>query len=119
MKAVKQLFMGVIILLLLLLRYLVTSNLFEIFHEKIDENFQHICGQRNALSLAGGVEAEVHQEGGGVLQAVHGEVRPGEVLGHQPADEATLQQGPPYDEPELLFLLDRIGFSGFRWTFLD
>ena len=65
------------------------------------------------------MEAEVHQEGGGVLQAVHGEVRPGEVLGHQPADEATLQQGPPYDEPELLFLLDRIGFSGFRWTFLD
>ena len=99
MKAVKQLFMGVIILLLLLLRYLVSSNLFEIFHEKIDENFQHICCQRDALSLAGGVEAEVHQEGGGVLQAVHGEVRPGEVIRHQPADQASLQQSPPDDEP--------------------
>ena len=75
------------------------SHLFKILHEKIDENFQHICGQRDALSLAGGVEAEVHQEGGGVLQPVHGEVRPGEVLRHQPADQASLQESPPYDEP--------------------
>ena len=96
---------GVIILLLNLLLLLrdisvyLTSNLFKILHEKIDENFQHICGQRDALSLAGGVEAEVHQEGGGVLQPVHGEVGPGEVLRHQPADQASLQESPPYDEP--------------------
>ena len=45
------------------------------------------------------MEAEVHQEGGGVLQPVHGEVRPGEVLRHQPADQASLQESSPYDEP--------------------
>ena len=81
---------------------LLSGNLFKIFHEQIDENVQHIGGQRDALRLAGGVEAEVHQEGRGVLQPVHGEVLPGEVLGHQPADQAPLQQSPPYDEPGLL-----------------
>ena len=89
--------------IILLLRNLcISGNLFKIFHEQIDENVQHIGGQRDALRLAGGVEAEVHQEGRGVLQPVHGEVLPGEVLGHQPADQAPLQQSPPYDEPGLL-----------------
>ena len=81
---------------------LISGNLFKVFHEQIDENVQHIGGQRDALRLAGGVEAEVHQEGRGVLQPVHGEVLPGEVLGHQPADQAPLQQSPSYDEPGLL-----------------
>ena len=65
-------------------------NLFKIFHKQIDEDVQHIGGQGHALRLAGGVETEVHQEGRGVLQSVHGEVRPGEVLWHQPADQSSL-----------------------------
>ena len=61
------------------------------------------------------MEAEVHQEGGGVLQPVHGEVRPGEVLRHQPADQASLQESPPYDEPGLLQLVLVSCFIGSDW----
>ena len=74
------------------------ENLLEVFDEQIDEYLQHIGSQGDALGLAGLVEAEVHEEGGGVLQAVHVEVGPGEVLGHQPGDEAPGQQGPPDGE---------------------
>ena len=73
-------------------------NLFEVFDEEIDEDFQDVCSQWDALRLAGLVEAEVHEERRGILQAVHVEVGPGEILGDQPGDEAAGQQGPPDDE---------------------
>ena len=93
--------------LLFLYNIIYLIYLFKIFHKQIDEDVQHIGGQGHALRLAGGVETEVHQEGGGVLQSVHGEVTPGEVLRHQPAYQSSLQKSPPYDEPglELLFFI--------------
>ena len=66
-----------------------------------------VGSQWDALGLAGLVEAEVHEEGGGVLQAVHVEVGPGEVLRHQPGDQAPGQQGPPDGESVV------IGFNCF------
>ena len=88
-------------------RTLLDENLLEVFDEQIDEYLQHVGSQRDALGLARLVEAEVHEEGGGVLQAVHVEVGPGEVLGHQPGDQAPGQQGPPDGESVV------IGFNCF------
>ena len=69
-------------------------------NKELDKDLQHIVGDGDALGLAGAVEAEVHEEGGGVLEAVHADLAAGEVLRHQPGDQAPLKQRPPDTQPD-------------------
>ena len=73
-------------------------------NQKLDKNFQDIICDGDTLGLPGAVKAEVHEEGGGVLEAVHPDLPPGEELGHQPGHQAALQQCSPDPKP--------VGISG-------
>ena len=69
-------------------------------HKELDKDLQHVVGDGDTLGLAGAVEAEVHQERGGVLEAVHADLAAGEILRDQPGDQAPLQQRPPDTQPD-------------------
>ena len=75
-------------------------------NKELDKNLQHIVCDGDTLGLAGAVEAEVHEEGGGVLEAVHADLAAGQILSHKPADQTPLQQRLPDTQPNKRQYLD-------------